>query len=342
MADNVIKKNPNYECIRALAVITVIFLHTFNSAVIQFGEAYDNSTAYLAIRNLGWWAVPCFLMLTGSLLLKSGKEIPIERLYKKYIPRILLSLLLFGTCFAWMEILFNEKSITIWQLFKALLAVFTGNTWAHLWYLYCLIGLYVLMPMYKLISDHASDGQLKYILFILLIFNSLFKLGAATGIKPGFYDHIETIYPFWLLMGVAFNRGFFKWSRRRCLLILLCSSAMLVGLTVLAAYVSELRLNVLFGYDFIIVVVQSVAMFGYINSLNLGNRIKKIVLEVGEKSYGMYLVHMVFINFTYKFFKFDPIRYGVIGGVLLASVTVVLSYVVALVLYRMPVFKRIL
>lgn len=70
----------------------------------------------------------------------------------------------------------------------------TGNTWAHMWYIYCLLGLYVLLPMYKIFADYASDEQLKYILAILFLFESIFRLLKLLEINLGFYCHINTIY----------------------------------------------------------------------------------------------------------------------------------------------------
>lgn len=72
-------------------------------------------------------------------------------------------LLTFGFAFAWLEIIFDQESFRLFQIPKALLRVLTGDTWAHMWYIYCLIGIYVLLPMYKIIAEKASDEQIQYI-----------------------------------------------------------------------------------------------------------------------------------------------------------------------------------
>lgn len=40
----------------------------------------------------------------------------------------------------------------------------------------CLIGIYVLLPMYKIIAEKASDEQIQYILLILFVFESVFVI----------------------------------------------------------------------------------------------------------------------------------------------------------------------
>lgn len=72
----VTKKKIQYEYLRAFATIAVITIHTFNSAIIQFGDIVSVSkiTIYNSVMNILWWGVPCFLMLSGCLLLDSNKK----------------------------------------------------------------------------------------------------------------------------------------------------------------------------------------------------------------------------------------------------------------------------
>lgn len=120
-----------------------------------------------------WYAVPCFFMLSGALLLNQEKEITVSKLVKKYILRMVLILLCFGTVFSLMEIIFTTKSIQCVDVFTAIINVIQGNTWAHMWYLYALLGIYALMPIYKLIANNALDKELKVILFMLFVFISI-------------------------------------------------------------------------------------------------------------------------------------------------------------------------
>lgn len=204
MQNTNVEKNLQFEYIRAFSIVAVITIHTFYSALLKYGEAASitDQVLYKIIMNMMWWAVPSFLMISGSLLLDTKKTISLKKLYGKYIRRMLIILFTFGLAFSWLEIVFDSKNISIVQLPNALLRVLTGNTWAHMWYIYCLIGLYVLLPVYKLIVDRASNEQLRYILLVLFIFESVFALTKIFGITLGFYCHINTIYPFW-----------FKWER---------------------------------------------------------------------------------------------------------------------------------
>lgn len=344
MKNGIKKKNINFEYIRALSVLAVITIHTVYSALLQFGEGQTigDRILYRCIMNVMWWAVPCFLMMTGSLLLDINREISMKKLYGKYILRMLVVLFTFGWAFSWLELFFESREISYNQILQALYNVIIGKTWAHMWYIYCLLGLYVLLPLYKLIAEYASDAQMKYILAILFLFESLFRLSKLFGIELGFYCHINTIYPFWLFMGVAWNRGFFRRNLRFNEVLVMISSGLLVFASILVE-VFDISLNSLFGYDSVLVVVQAIGLFSMFNSMKIKGKLGRVLSEIGEKSFGIYLIHMFFINLAYKLFQINPFRIDyAMGAVLLIGINLILSFVSVAIMRRMPGIKKIM
>ena len=340
-----IKSNRQFEYIRAFAIIAVITIHTMYSALLQFGNTAKlcGVLSFQIVVNLMWWAVPCFLMMTGSLLLDSKKEVPTKKLYGKYVVRMVITLFTFGLAYSWMELIFNSRTVSLVQIPQVVRNVLTGNTWEHMWYIYCLIGLYVLLPLYKLIANHASDTQLKYILLILFVFESVFRLTKVVDMSLGFYCHVNTIYPFWFLMGVAWNRGMFKRSIVFNVIFLTVSSGLLVITTVLRV-IWNVPVNSLFGYDSVLVVAQSISLFSLFNAIRTEIKLDKMLVQIGDKSFGIYLVHMVFVNLAYKLLKFNPfaIKYSLLGGVLFIGLNLVFSYVVVGIIKRLPVLKMVI
>lgn len=339
-----IKKNKHFEHIRAFSVLAVITIHTMYSALLQFGEGalVAEKILYRCVMNMMWWAVPCFLMMTGSLLLDSNRKVPLKKLYRKYILRMLLVLLIFWGAFSWMELFFDSRILELRQILQVAYNVLTGNTWAHMWYIYCLLGLYVLLPMYKIFADYASDEQLKYILAILFLFESIFRLLKLLEINLGFYCHINTIYPFWLLMGAAWNRGMFKYDKKINIALVMVSSGILIFTTVLWEGFG-VPLSSLFGYDSVLVVIQSIGLFVLFNSMNIENKLDQVLSEIGEKSFGIYLIHMVIINLAYKLFKFNPFTVSfAMGGMILVIVNLALSYMMVTIMKYLPGIKKII
>ncbi len=78
----------------------------------------------------------------------------------------------FGLFYAFLEdlVLANYK-LSVDIIMSAFIRVLNGETWAHLWYIYSLVGIYLLLPLWKGFSDYASDEVLKYVLIIMFILN---------------------------------------------------------------------------------------------------------------------------------------------------------------------------
>lgn len=82
MQNTNVEKNLQFEYIRAFSIVAVITIHTFYSALLKYGEAASiiDQVLYKIIMNMMWWAVPSFLMISGSLLLDTKKTISLKKI----------------------------------------------------------------------------------------------------------------------------------------------------------------------------------------------------------------------------------------------------------------------
>ena len=71
---NHLKRIPGYSFLRVLACVAIIILHMFASAEILFQNVItpEQITGSNVIVNFMMWAVPCFVMVTGVLLIVVG------------------------------------------------------------------------------------------------------------------------------------------------------------------------------------------------------------------------------------------------------------------------------
>ena len=98
-----------------------------------------------------YWAVPVFFMITGALLL--DKKISYKDIFSKYIKKIAIVLLVFGTTFAFVKQYALTRVFSNELINNTLLSVLEDTGFGHLWYLYVLIGLYLLLPVFNLIKN---------------------------------------------------------------------------------------------------------------------------------------------------------------------------------------------
>lgn len=120
---------------------------------------------YGAFANMG---VPLFVMLSGSLLLDAAKaDEPMKVFYKKRFMRIGLPMIFWTIIyFAWSAFL-SEQPLTSVDVLKGVLVGSSG----HLWFLYLLIGLYMVTPFLRILVKHMDRNKFRYLLFIWLVGN---------------------------------------------------------------------------------------------------------------------------------------------------------------------------
>lgn len=333
--------------LRAVACIAIIFIHLLSAGFLMYSEELTlaETVAYRAVLNNLMWAVPCFIMITGALLLEPEKEIGFSKLFSGYVMRLVKAVILFGMLYLLLEIIFNPGYRTVQYVLNGLLEIFTGETWAHMWYLYCMIGLYLLLPFYKKVAEHSSKKELTYLLIVYLVFRSLLPLLKIVDIESGFYIHVSSIYPFWLFLGYYIRRYGAQKSGRFYL-------SVFVGATVLLALLTWMRwvweleaLERLFGYSSVLVIAQAAGIAGCFVRMK-GKEIpvvKQALLKINQRSFGIYLIHMVFIRLIYKHLQFDPFSHGGFVAITgMALVCLALSYVLDWLLKKVPLFRQVL
>lgn len=202
----------SFSYLRSAACIAIIIIHTVYCALLMYGSGLSQTQtiATWAVNNCMMWAVPVFVMVTGALLLDTGRTLTYRKLFGRYIARILGALVFFGVLFCVLDMISGGEERSVRSFFGGFYEVFSGTSWSHLWYLYLLIGLYLLLPFYKKIAAASSEFDIKYLLLVSLLFLSLKPILGIFGIECGFYIHVSTIYPFFLFCGFAIHKGLLK------------------------------------------------------------------------------------------------------------------------------------
>ncbi|MGN0479017.1 MAG: hypothetical protein ACI4GO_06260, partial [Hominenteromicrobium sp.] len=162
----------------------------------------------------------------------------------------------------------------------------------------------------------------------------------------GFYICVSTIYPFYFFCGYALHNGILKIGRGVGLLLFLVGTGAVVGFTLLKELRQVDSVSVLYGYASIFVIFQSVGLFSMLDRQEAHGRLgwgKKLLLRIDSCSFGIYLIHMIFVRGILKHTAIHPYGAGspfiFIGLVL--GITVV-SYGITWLLKKIPGVRSIL
>jgi surface polysaccharide O-acyltransferase-like enzyme len=94
---------------------------------------------------------------------------------------------------------------------------------------------------------------------------------------------------------------------------------------------------ILLGYSSPITVMSALALFCIIRQKNTSSRIFDIISPI---CFGMYLIHMLFINFLYKVIKFSPEKYPLVIVIICVSTITMISSIVFTYMARRIKFIR--
>lgn len=332
------------EKIRCIAVLLVVLTHVVAIPIQNWSQEFDeNYMLYSLIYSIGNCGVPLFLMISGSLLLDKNKEISISKVYKKMIPRILVPLLIYGFCFAILEMYFDTKSIDVLMIPKALLRVINRRSWGHLWYLYMLLGIYMFLPELKFIVDNMSDKLLNYSLMILIIlgyafptFNAVFGTRISVN-APLPLCHITSFLLGHIVLRYEKNKKFEKYVY----ILGILSMIVVLGTGLFGYKFGKEGYHIIARYDDIFIIGMACFIFMFIKNKDKGKQ-NKLVSSLSVCSFGIYLIHPVIMNVLYKVVEMQPIDYNAlisIPGFAIAFIVPV--WIVVIVMRKLPILNRL-
>ena len=288
------------------------------------------------------WAVPAFLMITGALLLDPNRSIG-KRKLRSYVARIGTVLLVFGTAFSLMEYIYTERTLNVQMILASLMDLIQGKGWGHLWYLFDLLGIYLLLPMFRaFIARHDDRKSLELLLKVLFMLtlvvptvNRAFDLSIDTLIwlnSSAFY-----VFLGWYLMRyevpltpvVAFGT----------LGISIAAFIAAVGILVCGSYLS-------WAWETSSPLIAPWAAMVFVLAKKRANRPMKsggLAITLSTLSFAIYVLHPVIVNFMYKILDLTPdFLPPIVFEASAFAVVVLLSMFASMIARRLPVIGKCL
>ena len=328
--------------IKIFASFAVIILHVLGQINSYHIDSLNNNEIYAIrlLRNLTQWSVPAFLMISGVLFLNPQKEISIKRLLSKYVFRIVLAIFLFGLPFVFLELFYDsDYKFNFAQIKIAITYVLEGKTWDHMWYLYMIMGLYLITPLLRIFVRYCNRKILEYILIVLFIFTSMIPfINTVFSFHFNFYLPVTCVYLFYFLIGYYIHHYKKYFNKRNSLYIL---AAYLLFISVILCFsISLTKTGGLkcVGYSSPITVLLTIVIFSLFQQTNF---VKNIFNKTAPLTFGVYLIHPLFINLIFKFIKFTPENYPFwIVVIMTIILTILFSFLFAYLWRKIPFVKK--
>jgi surface polysaccharide O-acyltransferase-like enzyme len=155
------------DLIRTVAMVAVILLHAANDLTIQHLDQLEIFRWLIVdvYQSAGRMGVPLFLMLTGALLLQPSKKDTLSVFFKKRWTRIGIPFLFWGAAFFVWDFLVKQQTFTLGFVIQGVLS----GPYYHFWYIYMLVGLYLLTPILRLVTANADGKIMKYFVVVWFV-----------------------------------------------------------------------------------------------------------------------------------------------------------------------------
>lgn len=342
---NIREKNIAFSLMRICASFAIVLLHTVNVSEILYRDTLTKNEDLISMAGVYclMWAVPMFIMVSGALLLDPKREITLKRLYGKYIFRVAGALIVFVFFFRFFDMVMNREAFSFAIIGEAFHKMVTGTSWAHLWYLYVLIGIYVLLPAYRGIAAACDEKTGKYLFIVFTVFLSILPVLEAGGIKIEFHLQITAVYSLYFLAGFLFDNNIVKINRKTAIAFTIIGTAGSIGLCIGRYYGTvEWLDDVLGSYASPFVVLQSVGLFILLRDVFGSNKQSRMIDVLDQQTFGIYLIHMVFLRLFLRYMNWNLYHYGAAAFVFFVIGMFALSFGIVFLLRCIPGVKRIL
>ena len=336
-----------FDILRIMATFFVIVLHV--SATNWRGtDIYSFEWRMMTLFNsISRWCVPVFVMISGALFLH--RKIPIRQIYGKYILRLVLSFAFWSFVYAAVWYAKGDKDIA-----HSIRSFIKGYN--HLWFIYMIIGLYMITPMHiRIVSD---EKLLRYFLILSFVFAvaipQIISIIRAFSVQDGDWAesvidqaHLQFVlgFSFYYVLGYYVSNT--NLTGKQSGIIYIGGLSGFLSTVVLTFAMSRYKgeaTDLFYSYMSVNVVLEALSVFVFIRNLFSHAEFREkpcgFIRQLSKYSFGIYLVHALIITTLDMELGLSNLSFNTMIAIPVISILVfALSYLVSAVFNHIPVVK---
>jgi surface polysaccharide O-acyltransferase-like enzyme len=343
------------DVLRVVAILGVVAIHTF-AGIVTNPAVHGSGTWWVAVAlDIGnVWVIPVFVMVSGALLLGPRAHSAGPRtFYRKRLLRL-------GPAFvAWqvfyivvVQMWLSQRNLSITDVLQQ---IADGKTYTHLYFLYLIVGLYLVAPVLAAFLAGGGPGRayifagtvlastlLVYVIADLSSLNGAPRpivLGALTQWMP----YVGYFLAGWALRNVTLS---WRWATLAAVatLALLAETVWQyanAGRHVLLNAISPV------GYLSVVVAAASIGVFVVAQSIfakaTPSARASRVLRELSDAAFGVFLVHFFFLVLIGTLFpSVAQLRdTSVLWATAYWACVVIISFAVTIGARRVPFLRRV-
>lgn len=315
--------------------------------------------------ELHWWTatvyksftmpgVPLFVILSGALLLQSSKlNEPIRVFLKKRFNRIGVAFIFWSLIYIAWGFFVTETPPTLNNVIDGVFYSFISGSYYHFWFLYLIIGLYLVTPVLRAVVAYDSHKLLRYLIILWFIGVAVVPIVKLVGAQY----LSDTLFVIGGSIGYFVLGAYLQRIRVRSS-ILYALFFLSFGFTIFGTWLMRFHFQSLgqeyFFFDYLSanVILTSVVLFMILSKFpadwakNKHSLLGRVVHEIGRNTLPIYLFHIIiletlqrgYLGFSLSLTTMNPI----IGVPIVAAVTFFITFGLVLVMKKVPVLRKLI
>lgn len=332
------------ELLRWISALSVILLHVISESFIN--SAIYGTRSWIAVNIINSFCrfgVPVFFMISGFLLLGRGLDEGPWAFWRKRLSRLVLPLLFWSAAYFVAEKISLKEQITLGTLSEFLFDFVGMQTEYHLWFLYTMIILCLLIPVLRPFFKDAPLSRIWYFLVTITLFTTVFPLiNTLSGMWIFRFESPIIGYMGFMALGCILGRAPLT-NKLRAIVYsagVLGGAAGALGTWLLS---SETQIDTFFngGYQ-LPAYLTAAAVFILTRDLcrlSFVRRLAPVITVHGKLAFGVYLIHVFVLDLVVTINPFESFVPNIIFTFFAASA---ISFAVVWLLRKIKPLRKLL
>ena len=344
MQSNSLNRTVYLDYLRLIASLAIIILHVSAQNWYNTEPSTHEWQVFNTYDSFVRWGTPVFVMISGAIFI--GKDIPIKKIYTKYIVRLLTAFLFWAIIYA----VFANGTIS-----DRILYIIKGHY--HMWFIPMIAGMYVCIPLMKAIVE--TENRIKYFLLLWFIGACLIPeilLMIKDFGNSGMVKYVEAVsktfstidlkttagYSGYFILGYYLNAINLRRNQRRVIYVLGISGCIATAYLVQASMLKTGTSSGYFNNISVSVMFSAVAVFVWFKYRTYNSdRMNLFVERMSRCSFGAYLVHVLVLEQLKIRLGLDTLSYSPEISVIINSLIIfIISYEVSVILNNIPFINK--
>ncbi len=341
------KRNYSLDLARIIAALAVVMIHCSANFILgyhPFIKEFIIGNIFDSVSRIG---VPLFLMISGALFLDEHKDITLKGILCKNVKSLAVITVIWAVIYSIVNnvILMSNQPTTAKSILDGIVY---GHF--HMWYLYMIIGLYIITPFLRKFVCKKNKGLVLFFIMISFLVQFLAPFLDKIALQYADVDYIGVFinkfhlgffggYITYFLAGWYLVHIGIKQKWHRCIIYFL--GAVALGTMFLYVHFTGDYKSV---YDEISATafVYAVSVFlAFTNiKINIGEKTAKVLTILSKLTFGVYIIHAMVLQIYIKLFPYEnnPLLYIVVCFVIVLSISVVATFIIS----KIPVIKKLI